>query len=140
LAVFVIRAFADQYTTHPHLYDPKEIEKSFQLPVRNLISEYCYLEFNNAKDLPFFKDASNIDPFIPVQDTESLEQVISNHLGVGIHRVPVFQSSPKDEMVFVGGQFGGFTGLLSQSDAVSFLYKNISLLGPLVCFLIFLSI
>ncbi len=40
LTVFVVRVFAESYAKHPHLYDPKEINERFQMPVSEVVSKW----------------------------------------------------------------------------------------------------
>jgi len=71
LAMFVSYTFYENYKKHPHLYDPKEIQKRFQTTVSELIN------------------VSKRDPFWPINGNESVAFLIDNFLKVGIHRVPV---------------------------------------------------
>jgi predicted transcriptional regulator len=93
LAMFVANVFAENYKKHPHLYDPRELERVFNLPVSQVIN------------------ASNRDPFIPVDINESISYLINNFLKFGVHRVPVQQK-------------GEIVNIVSQSDVVRFLHKH----------------
>jgi len=73
LSVFIVRVFAENYQNHPHLYDPKELERRFQLPVREVIN------------------ASKRDVFHPVEITETLAFLVTNFLQFGVHRVPILE-------------------------------------------------
>jgi len=74
LAVFVVRVFAENFDKHPHLYDPKELQLRFNMPVKEVIN------------------ASSRDVFQPVEGSFSLNFLISNFLQYGVHRVPVMEN------------------------------------------------
>ena len=102
--MFIIRVFAENYEKHPHLYDPKEIKQRFDLPVSEVISKECNQTFTHPLD------ASSRDPFLPVDASESLMNLINGFLRFGVHRVPVKSGHT-------------ITSILSQSDVVRYIGK-----------------
>jgi len=74
LAVFLVRVFAENLQKHPHLYDPKELQLRFQMPVRVVIN------------------ASKRDVFHPVDSKQDLHFLITNFLQYAVHRVPVMEA------------------------------------------------
>jgi len=74
LAVFIVKVFAENYEKHPHLYDPKELDQRFNMPVKDVIN------------------ASNRDVFHPIEVSETLNFLITNFLQFGVHRVPVTEN------------------------------------------------
>jgi len=74
LCVFVVSVFAENFDRHPHLYDPKELQVRFNMPVREVIN------------------MSNRDVFSPVEASESIYFLISNFLQYAVHRVPVMEN------------------------------------------------
>jgi CBS domain-containing protein len=74
LTVFVVRVFSENFEKHPHLYDPKELQLRFQMPVKEVIN------------------ASKRDVFHPVESSQSLHFLISNFLQYSVHRVPVLEN------------------------------------------------
>eukprot|EP01114_Cavostelium_apophysatum_P017569 TRINITY_DN5256_c0_g1_i1.p1 TRINITY_DN5256_c0_g1~~TRINITY_DN5256_c0_g1_i1.p1 ORF type:complete len:309 (+),score=47.55 TRINITY_DN5256_c0_g1_i1:135-1061(+) len=94
LGMFIAGVFATNYQAHPHLYDPKELHRMFDLPVSEVIN------------------ASNRDPFLPVRDQESVAFLINNFLRFGVHRVPLRDANDR------------IYSLVSQSDVIRFLQSK----------------
>jgi CBS-domain-containing membrane protein len=64
-------------------------------------------------------DASKRDPFWTVDANESVGWLLNNFLKAGIHRVPVVDN-------------GKVVGIVSQSDVVKLLARNMDKLGDMV--------
>jgi len=94
LSMFVVKMFSEHYNKHPHLYDPKELEKRFALHVSEVVN------------------ASRRDPFIPISTEENLSFLINNFLKNGIHRVPI------------KGENNQIAGIVSQSDVIRYLQQH----------------
>jgi len=93
IAVDIVKIFAENYEQHPHLYNPAELRKQFLLPITSVVN------------------ASDRDPFLPVDINWSLSFLINNFLKYGIHRVPVVED---DKIV----------GVVAQSDVLRFLQQH----------------
>jgi len=108
LTVFIIRVFAENFDRHPHLYDPKELEKRFLMPVRDIIN------------------ASQRDLFQPVEITENLHFLITNFLQHAVHRVPVLE---KGQIVGIVSQSDVIKYLSRNCQGNDIMYKTIEQLG-----------
>jgi CBS-domain-containing membrane protein len=64
-------------------------------------------------------DASRVNPFLPVMDSMTLEDIIVTLFANGVHRVPVID---EDDII---------QGICSQSDAIDFIQQNIKSDVPL---------
>jgi len=94
LAVFIARVYNENSQKHPHLYDPKELTQYFLRPVSEVLN------------------ASQRDPFLPVDSSWTLDTLVTYFLKWGIHRVPVITHNT-------------ISGVISQSDVIQYLDEQV---------------
>lgn len=104
LAVHIVRVFAQNYEKHPHLYDPKELERMLSHQVSEVIN------------------ASKRNPFMPVDSSWNLSFLINSYLRYGIHRVLVIEDnevvglvSQSDVIRFLFANRNKLKGILDKS-------------------------
>jgi len=114
LAVFVVQVFLDNHAKHPHLYDPKELDQRFQLPLQEVIN------------------ASRRNVLKPIDKKENLSFLIKNFVQFRVHRVPV---SDEGRIIGIVSQSDIVKYLLFHKDLYKeFMIQKISDLLPNVAY------
>jgi len=108
LTIFVSYVFHENFQRHPHLYDPKELRKRFEMPVKDVIN------------------ASKRDPFWTLDGNESVGFLINCFLKDGIHRVPVVDN---EKLIGIVTQSDVVSLLARNSQQISIASKKLYELG-----------